>query len=139
MARILLGVSGGIAAYRALDVIRLATRSGHAVRVIQTPDSQRFVGGLSFAALTGAPVLVTEWERDPAAHTEEDARHGDGLAVAVRDLAGRDFLERDRQVVLGSRVDHRRRELLERPLTEVVVVRVDLTRALGGDDHARIG
>ena len=66
MARILLGVSGGIAAYRALDVVRLATRSGHSVRVIQTPDSQRFVGGLSFAALTGAPVLVTEWERDPA-------------------------------------------------------------------------
>ena len=66
MARILLGVSGGIAAYRALDVVRLATRSGHSVRVIQTPDSQRFVGGLSFAALTGAPVLTTEWERDPA-------------------------------------------------------------------------
>jgi phosphopantothenoylcysteine decarboxylase/phosphopantothenate--cysteine ligase len=66
VARILLGVSGGIAAYRALDVVRAATRSGHSVRVIQTPDSQRFVGGLSFAALTGAPVLTTEWERDPA-------------------------------------------------------------------------
>ena len=70
MARILLGVSGGIAAYRALDVVRAATRSGHAVRVIQTPDSQRFVGGLSFAALTGAPVLTTEWERDPADRTD---------------------------------------------------------------------
>ena len=66
MARLLLGVSGGIAAYRALDVVRLATKSGHAVRVIQTPDSRRFVGELSFAALTGAPVLTTEWERDPA-------------------------------------------------------------------------
>ncbi len=66
MARLLLGVSGGIAAYRALDVVRLATKSGHAVRVIQTPDAQRFVGALSFAALTGAPVLSTEWERDPA-------------------------------------------------------------------------
>ena len=65
MARLLLGVSGGIAAYRALDVVRLATKSGHAVRVIQTPDSRRFVGALSFAALTGAPVLTTEWERDP--------------------------------------------------------------------------
>ncbi len=66
MARILLGVSGGIAAYRALDVVRLATKSGHVVRVVQTPDSQRFVGALSFAALSGAPVLVSEWERDPA-------------------------------------------------------------------------
>ena len=36
------------------------------MRVIQTPDSQRFVGAPSFAALTGAPVLVDEWERDPA-------------------------------------------------------------------------
>src|SRR3954453_2445785 len=60
------------------------------------------------------------------------------LPVAVRDLAGRDFLERDRQIVLRGRVDHRRRELLEGALTEIVVVRVDLTGALGGDDHARI-
>ncbi len=65
MARILLGVSGGIAAYKALEFIRLATGAGHAVRVIQTPSSQRFVGAASFAALTGAPVLTQEWERDP--------------------------------------------------------------------------
>ena len=45
MARILLGVSGGIAAYKALEVVRLATKAGHVVRVMQTPDSQRFVGG----------------------------------------------------------------------------------------------
>lgn len=66
MARILLGVSGGIAAYRALDLVRLATAAGHAVRVMQTPSSLRFVGAASFAALTGAPVLTEEWERDPA-------------------------------------------------------------------------
>jgi phosphopantothenoylcysteine decarboxylase / phosphopantothenate---cysteine ligase len=65
MARILLGVSGGIAAYKALELIRLATGAGHAVRVVQTPASRRFVGAASFAALTGAPVLVDEWERDP--------------------------------------------------------------------------
>jgi phosphopantothenoylcysteine decarboxylase/phosphopantothenate--cysteine ligase len=66
LARILLGVSGGIAAYKALEVVRLATKAGHAVRVVQTPDAQRFVGAASFAALTGAPVLTEEWERDPA-------------------------------------------------------------------------
>jgi phosphopantothenoylcysteine decarboxylase / phosphopantothenate---cysteine ligase len=66
VARILLGVSGGIAAYKALEVVRLATKAGHAVRVVQTEASQRFVGAASFAALTGAPVLVGEWERDPA-------------------------------------------------------------------------
>src|SRR6195952_453220 len=66
MARLLLGVSGGIAAYKALEVVRLATKAGHAVRAIQTPASQRFVGTASFAALTGAPVLTGEFERDPA-------------------------------------------------------------------------
>ena len=66
MARILLGVSGGIAAYKALELTRLATKAGHAVRVVQTPASERFVGRASFAALTGAPVLVSEFEDDPA-------------------------------------------------------------------------
>src|SRR6476660_4275488 len=66
MASILLGVSGGIAAYKALELVRLATAAGHAVRVVQTPASQRFVGAASFSALTGAPVLTGEFERDPA-------------------------------------------------------------------------
>jgi phosphopantothenoylcysteine decarboxylase / phosphopantothenate---cysteine ligase len=66
MSRILLGVSGGIAAYKALELVRLATGVGHAVRVVQTPASRRFVGAASFEALTGAPVLVSEFERDPA-------------------------------------------------------------------------
>ena len=66
MSRILLGVSGGIAAYKALELVRLATAAGHSVRVVQTPTSRRFVGVDSFAALTGAPVLVSEFERDPA-------------------------------------------------------------------------
>lgn len=66
MSRILLGVSGGIAAYKALELVRLMTGAGHAVRVVQTPASRRFVGAASFEALTGAPVLVGEFERDPA-------------------------------------------------------------------------
>jgi phosphopantothenoylcysteine decarboxylase / phosphopantothenate---cysteine ligase len=66
MARILLGVSGGIAAYKALEFTRLATAAGHSLRVVQTPTSQRFVGAASFAALTGAAVLTDEFEADPA-------------------------------------------------------------------------
>src|SRR4051794_13080625 len=66
MARLLLGVTGGIAAYKSLELVRLATGAGHAVRVLQTPRSEQFVGRASFAALTGAPVLVDEFERDPA-------------------------------------------------------------------------
>ncbi len=63
--RILLGVTGGIAAYKALEFVRLATGSGHVVRVVQTPTSRRFVGTASFSALTGAPVLTSEFARDP--------------------------------------------------------------------------
>ena len=65
MARLLLGVSGGIAAYKALELVRLATGAGHSVRVIQTARAQRFVGPASFAAFSGAPVLTDEFERDP--------------------------------------------------------------------------
>ncbi|HTZ63048.1 MAG TPA: bifunctional phosphopantothenoylcysteine decarboxylase/phosphopantothenate--cysteine ligase CoaBC [Solirubrobacteraceae bacterium] len=66
MSRILLGVSGGVAAYKALELVRLASAAGHSLRVVQTPTSRRFVGPASFAALTGAPVLASEFERDPA-------------------------------------------------------------------------
>jgi phosphopantothenoylcysteine decarboxylase / phosphopantothenate---cysteine ligase len=66
VARLLLGVTGGIAAYKAVELVRLATAAGHAVRVVQTPTSERFVGRATFAALTGAPVLSDEFERDPA-------------------------------------------------------------------------
>ena len=66
MARILLGVSGGIAAYKAVELARLGIRAGHAVRVIQTEAAQRFVGTTTFAGITGAPVLSDEFEHDPA-------------------------------------------------------------------------
>src|SRR3954454_15017706 len=59
-------------------------------------------------------------------------------AVAVLDLVGGDLLERDLEVVLRLGVHHRRRVLVERPLAEVVVVRVDLTRPLGRHEHARV-
>jgi phosphopantothenoylcysteine decarboxylase / phosphopantothenate---cysteine ligase len=66
MARVLLGVSGGIAAYKAVEVVRLLTGSGAAVRVIQTPTSLRFVGQATFEGVTDAPVLTDEFDRDPA-------------------------------------------------------------------------
>jgi phosphopantothenoylcysteine decarboxylase / phosphopantothenate---cysteine ligase len=65
MARILLGVTGGIAAYKALELARLATRAGHGVRVLMTPSATRFVGVSSFEGIVGAPVLTSEFERDP--------------------------------------------------------------------------
>ena len=65
MARILLGVSGGIAAYKALEFARLATVAGHGVRVLMTENATRFVGAASFEGIVGAPVLISEFERDP--------------------------------------------------------------------------
>ena len=65
MARILLGVSGGIAAYKALELGRLATVAGHGVRVLMTESATRFVGAASFEGIVGAPVLTSEFERDP--------------------------------------------------------------------------
>src|SRR3954465_690551 len=66
MARILLGVTGGIAAYKSVELARLAIKAGHSVRVVQTPSSERFVGAATFEGITGAPVLTDEFEADPA-------------------------------------------------------------------------
>jgi phosphopantothenoylcysteine decarboxylase/phosphopantothenate--cysteine ligase len=78
MARLLLGVSGGIAAYKALELARLATLAGHGVRVLMTETATRFVGAASFEGIVGAPVLTSEFERDPmrgAFPGEEQAAH----------------------------------------------------------------
>ncbi|HET7120365.1 MAG TPA: bifunctional phosphopantothenoylcysteine decarboxylase/phosphopantothenate--cysteine ligase CoaBC [Solirubrobacterales bacterium] len=78
MARILLGVSGGIAAYKSLELARLATLAGHGVRVLMTETATRFVGAASFEGIVGAPVLTSEFERDPmrgAFPGEEAAAH----------------------------------------------------------------
>jgi phosphopantothenoylcysteine decarboxylase/phosphopantothenate--cysteine ligase len=66
VARILLGVSGGIAAYKSVELARLAIKAGHSVRVVATPAALEFVGKATFEGITGAPVLVHEFEPDPA-------------------------------------------------------------------------
>ena len=64
-ARILLGVSGGIAAYKACTLLRLLTESGHDVRVVPTPAALRFVGTATWEALSGHPVRTEVWEDVP--------------------------------------------------------------------------
>ena len=56
MAEILLGVTGGIAASKSLDVLRILQRHGHGVNVVMTHTAERFVGSASFAALSGREV-----------------------------------------------------------------------------------
>ena len=89
MARLLLGVSGGIAAYKALELARLATLAGHGVRVLMTETATRFVGAASFEGIVGAPVLINEFERDPmrGAFPGEDVAAHD--PIGHLELAGR--------------------------------------------------
>lgn len=87
MARILLGVSGGIAAYKALEFTRLAIKAGHSVRVAQTPDSLNFVGRASFEGITGAPVLISQFEGDPAGGAFPDQERPTHDPIAHLELA----------------------------------------------------
>lgn len=59
MSRILLGVSGGIAAYKACSLLRRLTESGHQVSVVPTENALRFVGAPTWEALSGRPVHTT--------------------------------------------------------------------------------
>jgi phosphopantothenoylcysteine decarboxylase / phosphopantothenate---cysteine ligase len=61
MARVILGVGAGIAAYKACELLRLFKENGHAVRVIPTRDALRFVGEPTWAALSGEPVTTEVW------------------------------------------------------------------------------
>src|SRR5215468_6665978 len=61
MARVILGVGAGIAAYKACELLRLLREAGHRVRVIPTPDALRFVGEPTWAALSGEPVAADVW------------------------------------------------------------------------------
>jgi phosphopantothenoylcysteine decarboxylase/phosphopantothenate--cysteine ligase len=60
--RIVLGVGAGIAAYKVCELLRLLTESGHSVRVVPTPDALRFVGAVTWKALSGQPVSTSLWD-----------------------------------------------------------------------------
>jgi phosphopantothenoylcysteine decarboxylase/phosphopantothenate--cysteine ligase len=65
VARIVLGVSGGVAAYKAALLLRSFTEAGHAVRVVPTPGALQFVGAATFEALSGQPVTTDVWSDVP--------------------------------------------------------------------------
>jgi phosphopantothenoylcysteine decarboxylase/phosphopantothenate--cysteine ligase len=77
---ILVGVCGGVAAYKTCELVRLLVRAGHDVQVVQTPASERFVGPTTFAALSRRPVL-TESSGDLFPHLEA-SREADMLCIA---------------------------------------------------------
>ncbi len=89
MARVLVGVTGGISAYKAVELVRLLGRAGHSVRVVQTPASERFVGRATFEGITGAPVLVDEFEPDPARGAFPGDPAPDHVAISHLELVRR--------------------------------------------------
>ncbi|MDT7549393.1 MAG: phosphopantothenoylcysteine decarboxylase / phosphopantothenate---cysteine ligase [Actinomycetota bacterium] len=62
MTRVVLGVSGGIAAYKAAELLRRLTESGHDVTVVPTESALQFVGAPTWAALSGKPVSTSVWD-----------------------------------------------------------------------------
>lgn len=82
--RIVLGVTGGIAAYKACELARLIGKAGADVDVVMTEAATQFVAPLTFQALTGRPVQVSMWQTDRAngmAHIDL-TRGADALLVA---------------------------------------------------------
>jgi phosphopantothenoylcysteine decarboxylase/phosphopantothenate--cysteine ligase len=68
--RIVLGVSGGIAAYKAIELCRRLVDAGAHVSPVLTPDAHRFVTALTFSALASEPVRTTLWDSpEPSPHT----------------------------------------------------------------------
>ena len=84
MARILLGVTGSIAAYKAADLCSRLVKAGHGVTVIMTEGATHLVGPLTFASLTGRPVLTNMWDREEWARVEHiDLTDGADLFVVA--------------------------------------------------------
>src|SRR5205807_1951754 len=81
--KIALGVSGGIAAYKACEIVRLLQERGVRVQVVMTRGAQEFVRPLTFAALSGEKVITGMFAADAAAADAPAA----GTAAAERDEA----------------------------------------------------
>ena len=82
MARVILGVGAGIAAYKACELLRLLKEAGHSVRVVPTPDALRFVGEPTWAALSGEPVTTDVWTGVAEVPHVKLGQHADLVLVA---------------------------------------------------------
>src|SRR5215212_3803749 len=91
---VVLGVSGGIAAYKAAELVRLFTESGHDVTVVPTPSALSFVGEATWAALSGRPVHTQVWE---SVHEVPHVRIGRSANLVVVAPATADLLARATQ------------------------------------------
>lgn len=83
-ATIVVGVTGGIAAYKTCELVRMLVKRGYRVKVVMTEAATRFVTPLTFRTLTGEPVAVSLWDEAAAApvHHVSLAEEADVMAVA---------------------------------------------------------
>ncbi len=89
--RIIVGVAGGIAAYKAATVVRQLTEAGHSVRVVPTESALRFIGAATFEALSGNPVHTGVWDD---VHEVPHVRIGQEAELVVVAPATADLLAR---------------------------------------------
>ncbi|MFD3547718.1 bifunctional phosphopantothenoylcysteine decarboxylase/phosphopantothenate--cysteine ligase CoaBC [Streptomyces sp. NPDC058655] len=87
--KVVLGVSGGIAAYKACELLRRLTESGHEVRVVPTAASLHFVGEATWSALSGNPASTEVWE---SVHEVPHVRIGQSADLVVVAPATADML-----------------------------------------------
>ncbi|HBF79632.1 MULTISPECIES: bifunctional phosphopantothenoylcysteine decarboxylase/phosphopantothenate--cysteine ligase CoaBC [Streptomyces] len=87
--KVVLGVSGGIAAYKACELLRRLTESGHDVRVVPTASALNFVGAATWSALSGHPVSTEVWD---GVHEVPHVRIGQGADLVVVAPATADML-----------------------------------------------
>ncbi|GGK47415.1 phosphopantothenoylcysteine decarboxylase [Planomonospora parontospora subsp. parontospora] len=96
---VVLGVSAGIAAYKACELLRLFTESGHDVRVVPTREALRFVGEPTWAALSGNPVTADVWD---SVHEVPHVRIGQGADLVVVAPATADVLAKAAHGIAGD-------------------------------------
>ena len=99
MARIVLGVSGGIAAYKACSLLRLFTEAGHDVTVVPTESALQFVGAPTWEALSGKPVHTGVWE---SVHEVPHVRLGQTADLVVVAPATADLLAKAAHGLAGD-------------------------------------
>ncbi|OBJ91803.1 phosphopantothenate synthase [Mycobacterium gordonae] len=102
--RVIVGVSGGIAAYKACTVVRQLTEAGHRVRVIPTDSALRFVGAATFEALSGEPVRTGVFQDVPEVPHVRLGQQADLVVVApaTADLLARAVAGRADDLLTGT-------------------------------------
>ena len=80
--RIIVGIGGGIAAYKAVMLLRLFTKGGHEVIAMPTEAALEFVGKATFEALSGNPVSTSVFERIPEVNHVRQAELADAIVIA---------------------------------------------------------